>query len=104
MMQISLLTQVLFPGEKFIDVIVKQLSLKKSHRSTAILSKLAPALSSLSFFKQRNLQSHSLVDVLSRLNVQRLPANTEVFRIGSVGYNFYLILDGVVEIKIIAPN
>lgn len=50
------------------------------------------------------MSMQTIVDILYRLEIMKEFDKTEVFRYGSEGDLFYLILDGVVEIQIPDPK
>lgn len=46
------------------------------------------------------MQIHVIEELLNVMKIQRMPSNSEVFEIGSLGDLFYFIIEGVVEVRI----
>lgn len=59
-----------------------------------------PLVKNLPFFKDRNLNEGAIVDTLSMMTYKEVPQNEFVFEYGSYGDEFYVILEGQVEILV----
>ena len=57
-------------------------------------------MKNLPFFKDRNLNEGAIVDTLSLMTYKEVPQNEFVFEYGSYGDEFYVILEGQVEILV----
>ena len=57
-------------------------------------------LRNVPFFRDRGMNDNALLEVVNCMNLRTIPAETFVFEYGSLGEEFFLILEGSVEIQI----
>jgi hypothetical protein len=84
-------------------VVAAILSVLKTHKKSRTqrqLQQLVPLISELPFFKERGLDKNLMLDIVSCMEYCEVPENDFVFEYGHVGSNFFLILDGSVEVQI----
>jgi hypothetical protein len=64
------------------------------------LKKLIPLIKDIPFFKDRNLNGAMLLDIVSIMEYKSVQQENYVFEYGDLGDNFYLLLNGSVEVQI----
>ena len=65
-----------------------------------MLATLAPLIKDIPFFKERGLDGNLLHDVVSCMEYCEVPKDEYVFEFGDQGQNYFLIIDGTVEVQI----
>ena len=86
--------------EEVVNAIIRVLMTPKKSRTQRQLHQLVPLISELPFFKERGLDGNLMLDVVSCMEYCEVAENEFVFEYGHVGTNFFLILDGSVEVQI----
>ena len=81
------------------------LSLPKERRKPKDLAFLASfCCQKIDFFKQLTLNEKTMLQVVNCMTNQHMAAGETVMEFGDIGINFYLILQGEVEIMIPDPD
>ena len=87
----------------FKESLYQLLKLPCHKRNDEHIKLFTPQLMQHKFFEERQMGQSEICDVLKCVQLCEVPANEDLFRHGDVGYNFYLILDGIVEVHIPDP-
>ena len=82
---------------------VRDILLKKPEdRTDYEIRDVMPLLRGIKFFKDQNIDTTDLTDVVQGLTYDFFPRGKEVFEYGSIGEKFYMILEG--EVSVMVPN
>ena len=78
--------------------------LDQEERSAEELQVLAGYIKDIDFFKKRNLNEETMLEIVNCMNLLEMEKDEIVMEYGDIGQNFYLILQGEVEITVPDPN
>ena len=81
-------------------MIVDILKVQPRLRNKNDLQKLVPTLRNVPFFRDRGMNDASMMEVVNCMHLRTMKAEDFVFEYGSLGEEFFLILEGEVEIQI----
>ena len=79
-------------------LIMKQVNPDHFKHKRDTINSIAAILQNHSFFKDRKLTIESVVDIINRFKLFTMKKYQEVTRYGTQGSDWFLILNGVVEI------
>ena len=74
------------------------------NKQNALPADLISKIKDIEFFKQRALTEETLAEVVSCMSLLEMEKDDVVMEYGDIGYNFYLTLEGEVEITVPDPN
>ena len=78
--------------------------LDQEERSAEELQVLAGYIKDIDFLKKRNLNEETMLEIVNCMNLLEMEKDEIVMEYGDIGQNFYLILQGEVEITVPDPN
>lgn len=65
---------------------------------------LTPIIKEISFFKERDIKDKNFIDIGSCLKYEFHDKGSTVFKLGTTGNKFYIILRGVVSVQLPVPR
>jgi hypothetical protein len=87
-----------------LPMMISIVGLDQEERSAEELQVLAGYIKDIDFFKKRNLNEETMLEIVNCMNLLEMEKDEIVMEYGDIGQNFYLILQGEVEITVPDPN